>query len=323
MLSNRIAATLFDASPDGMLVVDTHGAIIYANPASADMFGVPNDVITAMKIEEFVPSEVRDAHRERRAQYVEEPESRPMGTGLQLQAQTADGTLFPVEISLSPVEFDGSTYTIATVRDVSQRQADAALLALLRDRERIARDLHDMVIQKLFGAGLGLQAVAAAAEPPEVGRRIHQVVDQLDDTIRELRSAIFQLSVHPEDSTIADRIRQLIDERARMLSATPDVSIDPSVDDVAQQIAEHLLATLGEALSNVGRHAQADHCSIRIECRDRLRLTVIDDGVGVPDEPSRRSGLSTMRDRALVLGGSCEIGRNEAGGTTVDWSVPL
>ena len=105
--------------------------------------------------------------------------------------------MFPVEISLSPIELADGLHTIATIRDMSDRQESAAQMAMLQDRERIARDLHDMVIQRLFAAGMSLQAVQGQARPPAVAERIASTIDELDSTIRELRSAIFHSVSRP------------------------------------------------------------------------------------------------------------------------------
>ena len=126
-----------------------------------------------------------------------------MGTGLELFAQHSSGEMFPVEISLSPCTIDDALFTIATIRDVSDRQESASQMAMLQDRERIARDLHDMVIQRLFAAGMNLQAVQSTAQPQMVADRIGSTINELDDTIRELRAAIFRLGQHDERRTLS------------------------------------------------------------------------------------------------------------------------
>lgn len=324
MLTERLAATLLEASPDGMLVVDADGVIRVANPAAGDLFGVDPTDLVGRGIDELVPSEHRECHASLRHAYLAAPTTRPMGSGPQLFAEHADGTLFPVEISLSPVDHDGSTYTMATVRDVTQRRHDAAQIELLRDRERIARDLHDMVIQRLFGSGLGLQAILSSAEPSYVRERITEVIDELDETIREVRAAIFGLSERPTDSVLSDLVIELILERAKVLGFKPTLRLDEEVDEAPGDVGEQLLATLGEALSNVARHAQASAVAISVRRRDdRLVMTVSDDGVGLPAEIERRGGLANMADRAEVLGGTCTVENGDEGGTSIVWSVPV
>lgn len=324
MITERFAATLFDASPDGMLVVDASGAIRLANRAADTLFGTETGELVGTNVDALVPSEQRQTHESLRSTYRADPTTRPMGTGPQLLAEHTSGTLFPVEISLSPVELDGSTYTIATVRDVTQRQHDAAQIELLRDRERIARDLHDMVIQRLFGSGLGLQAVLGSAEPAFVRERISEVIDELDATIREIRDAIFGLSERATDQVLSDRIIELILERAKVMGLEPTLRLDDAVDETPDSVGDQLLATLGEALSNVARHAKATSCAITVTSDDiGITLTVRDDGIGIPTAVEHRGGLVNMAARARVLGGEFSAEPDTDGGTVIVWSVPV
>ena len=323
MHPNDLASTLLDSSPDGLLLVDALGTIVLANQTATEIFGHPLDKLTGMSVDDLVPAERRKGHAGLRARYAVHPTRRPMGTGLQLLAEHADGSLFPVEISLSPVRHAGIDATIATVRDVSERQADIAQMALLRDRERIARDIHDMVIQRLFAAGMSLQAVAGAARPPHVAERIVGVIEELDGTIRELRSAIFQLSLHDAQLSVSDRITAVVDERAKHLGFQPDLHLEGEFDDLGGDVAEQLIATLGEALSNVVRHAEATAVSVEVVSDDRIQLRVIDDGIGLAGSRRQHGGISNMTYRASALGGSCTVEPRPEGGTLVDWSVPL
>ncbi|HUV17406.1 MAG TPA: PAS domain S-box protein, partial [Ilumatobacteraceae bacterium] len=213
----ELAGALIDACPDGLLLVDRDGVIHLANPVAAEMFGLTEADLVGSSIENLVPHEFRATHPQRRAAYTAAPTSRPMGTGLELFAQHASGEMFPVEISLSPCVIDDALFTIATVRDVSDRQESASQMAMLQDRERIARDLHDMVIQRLFAAGMNLQAVQSTAQPQMVADRIGSAIVELDDTIRELRAAIFRLGQHDERRTVSAQITELVHERARHL----------------------------------------------------------------------------------------------------------
>ena len=190
MDNDQLAEALIESSPDGLLLIDANGIIILANPKVASMFGRPIDALVGSTVDQLVPLEFREGHSQRRATYSKRPAMRPMGTGLQLFGEHAQGSMFPVEISLSPVTIDDEVHTIATIRDVSDRQDAASQMAMLRDRERIARDLHDMVIQRLFAAGMNLQSVQGTAQPQMVADRITATITELDGTIRELRSWI-------------------------------------------------------------------------------------------------------------------------------------
>jgi len=319
----ELAGALIDSSPDGLLLVDADGIIRVANPVAGKLFGKTQEEFVGSSIDELVPLEFRRSHPQRRADFATTPSSRPMGTGLQLFAQHSSGDMFPVEISLSPCTLEGELFTIATVRDVSERQESASRMAMLQDRERIARDLHDMVIQRIFAAGMSLQAVQAAAQPTIVADRIGATINELDDTIRELRSAIFQLGHHGERRTLSAQITELVHERARHLGFEPTLRLVGDVDSLPDFIADQLVATVTEGLSNVVRHADATSADVHVErLTDGLSLRISDNGVGIPNEPKRSGGLSNMMWRAAELGGSCTVGPNDPAGTQLHWHVP-
>ncbi len=319
-----LAGALIDSCPDGLLLVDVDGMIRLANPVIVEMFGWTELELVGSSIDELVPPEFRGAHPKRRAAYTAAPTTRPMGTGLQLFAQHQSGEMFPVEISLSPCTIDDTTFTIAVVRDVSDRQESASRMAMLQDRERIARDLHDMVIQRLFAAGMNLQAVQSSAQPPIVADRIGSAINELDDTIRELRSAIFKLGPQGERRSLSAQLTELVHDRSRHLGFEPALRLAGELDALPDFIADQLVATVTEGLSNVVRHANATAAEVRIErIDDGLSLHITDNGVGLPNEPKRSGGLSNMMWRAAELGGSCTVGHNEPAGTRLLWHVPV
>jgi len=323
MNEHELATALLDASPDGLLLVDGDGVIVVANPSAAAIFGRSADELVGSPVEQLVPAERRDVHVNHRARYMRRPDSRAMGSGLRLFAEHADGTLFPVEISLSPMESDGEQFTIATVRDVTEREEALSDVALLKDRERIARDLHDMVIQRLFATGMSLQAVAGQAEPPIVADRVQATIDELDDTIRELRDTIFRLGQNEERSLSAQLI-EIVHGRTQHLGFTPALDVVGSLSDVPDHVAEQLLATVTEGLSNVSRHAAATAAMVRVERTDEeLRLSITDNGLGMSTSPKRRGGLTNMMWRAAELGGTCTIGAADPAGTQLSWHVPV
>lgn len=319
----ELAGALIDSCPDGLLLVDSDGVIQLANPVAASMFGWNQADLVGSSVDELVPPEFRSTHPQRRAAYAAAPSSRPMGTGLELFGQHSSGDMFPVEISLSPCTIDDVLFTIATVRDVSDRQESASQMAMLHDRERIARDLHDMVIQRLFAAGMNLQSVQSTAQPPLVADRIGSTINELDDTIRELRAAIFRLGHHDERRTLSAQLTELAHERARHLGFEPVLRLSGDLDQLPDFIADQLVATVTEGLSNVVRHANATAAEIRIDyAGTTLSLMISDDGVGIPNTPKRSGGLSNMMWRAAELGGSCTVGPNEPVGTRLHWHVP-
>ena len=314
MNQDELASALLAGSPDGVLLVDHAGVIELANPAAASIFGRPVDDLVGLSVDELVPSEPHAANARRR----------PMGTGLQLFGQHADGKLFPIEISLSPVDIDGVSYTIAAVRDVTERQEVQAHVALLQERERIARDLHDMVIQRLFAAGMSLQAIVPTAQPQLVADRIASTVGELDDTIRELRIAVFKLNDEEARRSLSSVVTDLVRDRSGTIGFPVELTIDGEIDDLPDYVGEQLVATVTEGLSNVTRHARATAAAVEIARRDGdVRLTIADNGCGIPQSPKRKGGLSNMMWRAAELGGTCAVGPNEPTGTRLVWAVPI
>ena len=204
--------------------------------------------------------------------------------------------------------------------------ARVADIALFEDRERIARELHDNVIQRLFATGLTLQGTIRLAVNPELAVRVQRAVDDLDDTIRELRSAIFELNTarQPGRSVRQDAL-DVCAQSARALGFEPvvrfDGPIDSSVDDT---VAEHLFAVLREALSNVARHAEATSVNVEINARDeRLELVVEDNGAAGFDPGPGGRGIDNMRARAARLGGTLSIEPRDEQGTRLRWHVRL
>ena len=332
-LSDDVLRQALDAAPDGIAVVDDTGAIVFVNPMVEQLFGYPRDDLVGMSVDLLVPERARGLHAGRRAEYAAHPRTRSMGTGLDLHGRRRSGDEFPLEISLSPLRMGERLLVIAVIRDITERRAaDEELqqarevLALVDDRERIARDLHDTVIQRLFAVGLSLQgAVTRAASDPAV-ERIQLAIDDIDTTIRDIRSSIFALHTRqPFAASLRDDVIVIAREAARALGFEPSVMFDGPVDSVVtDEIREHLLATLREALSNVTKHAHASKVNIELVVdANHVSLCVGDDGVGI-DSPGEGSGLRNMKDRAIAFGGSCEIDRaSAAGGTRIQWRVPV
>ena len=200
-------------------------------------------------------------------------------------------------------------------------------LALLEDRERIARDLHDTVIQRLFATGLRLQGAARLAERPEVSERIIQAVDDLDLTVKHIRTAIFGLEASRRalNAGLRSRVLALAGEAAGALGFEPHILFDGALDTVAEDRAVELLAVVREALTNVARHAGARRVDVEVVADADLLLRVIDDGKGLPPGQRRpgAKGLANMEARASRLGGSALVKPRPEGGTMVEWRVPL
>ncbi|MEU9382337.1 GAF domain-containing sensor histidine kinase [Streptomyces sp. NPDC048279] len=214
----------------------------------------------------------------------------------------------------------------AVAMELADRRRDAEEIAVLQDRDRIARDLHDLAIQRLFATGMTLQSAGRFIEHEEAAERVMRAVEDLDETIKIIRSTIFGLRARDggAGTGLRARVVRAIGEAAEVLGFPPSVRMEGLVDtEVPREIADHVIAVLSEALTNIARHARAQRADVALEANGReVRLTVTDDGVGIPAE-GRRSGLRNMAERAEQLGGSLETNRPEGGGTSLVWQVPV
>jgi signal transduction histidine kinase len=196
--------------------------------------------------------------------------------------------------------------------------------AVHEDRARLARDLHDTVIQRLFAVGLSLQSLAGGAASTELAEGLDQAISDIDDTIRQVRASIFELG--SSQPGVRASILSLVRELRPVLGFEVQVSFDGPVDSmIGEETAEHLLATIREGLTNVARHAGATEARVSLRVADGLcRLRVIDNGSGVEKSDTRKEGLglANFRSRAEKLHGRFAIERREMGGTTVLWEVP-
>ncbi|OON79215.1 histidine kinase [Streptomyces tsukubensis] len=217
---------------------------------------------------------------------------------------------------------------------MAQAQRDREQLAVYEDRDRIARDLHDLVIQRLFATGMMLESAQRGSVVPEVGAGVGKAVDELDVTIQEIRTAIFALRQGPAEapSSVRTRVLREINMAAVPLGFRPAYRFTGPVDVVVGELTgKNLIAALREALSNASRHAEASRIEVVVDADAVLadggrgvRLTVADDGVGVPED-GRRSGLRNLKRRAEELGGDSWYGPGlgpGGGGTTVVWQAP-
>ena len=210
----------------------------------------------------------------------------------------------------------------ALAMQVSRAREDQSRLNLFEDRDRIARDLHDLVIQRLFAVGLSLESAGRMAQVPEVGSRLSQAVDDLDATIKDIRRTIFALGSLDSSGDLQSEIERIIDRAAATMKFRPTLRIDgPIRSVVGVHLAPDLLAVLGEALSNASRHADASAVEVVVSAGDQIELRVSDDGKGI-DDGVLESGLSNMRDRAQKHGGTLSVDSEPGRGTTVSWAVP-
>lgn len=249
----------------------------------------------------------------------------PLGAG-----ESISGVLLAVRAAGS-AGFDdlhfqvGSSFADQATLALQRAESQSARreLEVLADRERIARDLHDQVIQRLFAIGLGMQGTHRRVTSPVVADRLTEHIDQLQEVIHDVRTAIFNLQADPTEAprlrtALHDVITELTDDTA--LRTTVRMSGPVSV--VSGDLAEHAEAVLREAVSNVVRHADADELVVTISVEDNLVIDVTDNGIGIPDTVAR-SGLHNLAQRATNAGGGCTVRQREGGGTRLVWTAPL
>lgn len=256
-----------------------------------------------------------------------------VGPAVLVPLQTADG----IEGALSLVWTPENTATFHAVDvqlprsfaeqaalaiQVARARTDKEKLAIFEDHDRIGRDLHDLVIQRLFAIGLKLQNTSRLVETPEVARRLSDAVDDIDATIKDIRRSIFAISVDETSPDVRRAVSEVVDRASGTMDLTPSLRflgpVNAAIDD---EIEGHLLSVLAEALSNVSRHAGASKVDVSLEIDDGVTLWVVDDGRGIPPDVAR-SGLRNMQLRAEQLGGTCRVESEAGSGTTIRWRVP-
>ncbi len=243
--------------------------------------------------------------------------------GVLLLARRAGEPVF-TEAEIEPLL--GFASQAALALELAERRRDADQLAMLEDRDRIARDLHDLAIQRLFATGMTLQSAARFIDHPGASERVLRAVGDLDETIKIIRSTIFGLRAREEGEAhgLRARVVTVVEEAQAVLGFAPRLSMEGLLDtDVPAQLADHVVAVLGEALSNAARHARAARVEVVLQATGKeVVLSVSDDGVGIPAQ-GRRSGLLNLAERAESVGGSLEVVSEAAGGTRLVWSAPL
>ncbi|OBH12137.1 histidine kinase [Mycobacterium sp. E1747] len=207
---------------------------------------------------------------------------------------------------------------LASARD------DARQLTILAERERIAHDLHDHVIQRLFAAGMDLQGTLARARSPEVTERLNRTLDDLQTIIEEIRTTIFQLkSPLGKNGDFRRRIQQVVADLTESRDVVTTVRMHGPMTAVGGDLADHAEAVTAEAISNALRHSGGSRLTVEISVADMFVLDIIDNGSGIPAGNTRSSGLANMARRAEQLGGACEVTGPPEGGTRVHWVAPL
>jgi signal transduction histidine kinase len=245
----------------------------------------------------------------------------PSETGVLVVANQLGAARLSPEATELTVAFAGQAALALRLADAQRAQAQLALYA---DRDRIARDLHDQVIQRLFAAGMSLESITREVSGAAAQAKLHRAVTELDQSIRDIRSTIFALQAPVDEAPpLRRQIITVIDETTGASGLEVDLHVSGPVDTIVPaQVARHALAVLREATTNVVRHAKASTLGVTVVAADRLCVEVTDDGIGLLAN-GHRSGLANLADRATQLGGAFSAARASTGGTRVVWDVPL
>lgn len=322
---------IIDASPDGIVVAEPGGTVVYANPAAEKLLGYSRGTTEGMKIADFLPQRVRQMHERDRAHYHAAPTARPMGLGRELNALRADGTLVPVEIALSPLP-GTDNWVVATLRDVSERLAlrslgAATLAAAERERTRIAQELHDDVLQRLAAMLLSLKLISAPQDHPDADA-LHDLRERLEDSadrLRRLARGLRPKELHDVGLELA--LRRLVRELDEAGGPKVEFECEVSDHEVPETVALALFRIVQEALWNAHRHARATMVRVAASCDgSRASVSVEDDGYGFDVEVARRTdrglGLRGMLERTAAVGGRLDIVSNPGEGTRLTAELP-
>lgn len=241
--------------------------------------------------------------------------------GVMVVARNCDQTPFDAEHLTLMSDFADHVAVALTSGAALQH---SRYLTVLADRERIAHDLHDHVIQRLFAAGMNLQGTIARSRSSDITSRLNRTVADLQTTIEHIRTTIFDLHSSPTEGI---GFRQRIQAAVADLTDNGDIAttlrISGPMSVIGEDLAGHAEAVILEAISNAVRHSGATQLTVEVAVADELHITVTDDGCGIRADEGRRSGLANMESRAEHVGGHCHFAAPAGGGTIVHWSVPL
>ncbi|SDW38834.1 Histidine kinase-, DNA gyrase B-, and HSP90-like ATPase [Amycolatopsis xylanica] len=240
------------------------------------------------------------------------------------------GVLVAARQAGAPVFYSRQLPVLASFADqaalalrLAAQQRTARELDVLADRDRIARDLHDHVIQRLFAVGLAMQSTHRRTKSPELQQRLGESIDEMHEIVHEIRTAIFDLHGGQTGLRLRNRLHDIIAELTDDTSLHPTVSMAGTLDTLAPMLAKHAEAVVREAVGNAVRHARASNLMVNIGVRgDELRIAVGDDGIGIPADAEHR-GLRNLLERAESAGGRLVISRGRPGGAHVEWTAPL
>jgi len=335
LLTDRDYRTVFEASPDAMLVVDSEGVIRDLNPQALSMFGWSREEMQGSGVERLVPPASRSRHERHRLRYARAPRPRPMGQGLELEAVRKDGTTFPVEISLSPGKLaSGPEHVICTIRDITSWKrmrwlSRMKLAAAENERRHLSRELHDEFLQFLVAFKIRGKLLVEEADRKERERAWAVIADEIlgvKQMIRGLRSP--KLEQQGLVSALATLFRDARKVHGVKIRAT--VNLDWVADELEPATVLALYRIVQEAVTNAATHAGVSEAAVALKSANGMIIAEIrDEGCGfeLSDFGAARDdghlGLAGMRERAELVGGSLIVRTSPGEGTTVRAAVPV
>jgi len=324
---------LLDAVPDGVVIVDGDGLIRDVNQQLETLFGHPRADLVGQPIELLVPAQSRDIHQAHRTAYGSRSKRRPMGVGMELQGLRKDGTLFPAEISLSPLDAENGPHVIATIRDVTERRrlrtfGVEALRAAEEERLRIAQELHDDTAQQLSTLLLRLRIARNESSTPARDEKLEQLRSEIQRCAKGVRRIARGLRPPAlRDVGVIAAIRSHLREVAETAEFEYTIEADPVDERLDDDGKLALYRVVQEAVSNVVRHARANSVSVTIRSEEaRVETLVEDNGIGFDPsrnaEPGQGLGLTGMNERARAVAGTVSVNSAPGTGTRIVMVIP-
>lgn len=317
---------------------DLHLEVVAGAPADREaMSALPmEESLASLVVRTGVPVSVDDVATDPRAVDPSSVDGWPrLGPLMVLPLRSGSGVEGVLSLAWTPGRFDSYRRVdpalptsfaeqAALALQVARSREDRKRMSLLEDRDRIGRDLHDLVIQRLFGVGLGLQSTVQMVPADEPAQRLREAIVDIDDTIKDIRRTIFALGKLETSTDLQSQIESLVERVAATMKLRPRLRLEgPVRTTVPDAVAADLLAVVSEALTNVSRHAHASAVDVRVAvAHDVLEVSVADDGCGMPPDVLE-SGLRNLRERATGHGGEMVVESDVGIGTSVTWRVPI
>ncbi len=318
-------------APNGIVVVDRGGGVILANPKAEELFGYGKGEMLGLRIDQLVPERFRSEHAGHRETFHGAPSARSMGAGRDLRALRKDGSEFPVEIGLTPIETEEGPVVLAVVVDITERRRLESELLEISEREqhRIGRDIHDDICQQLAGIGCIVSSVLDSGEEMEPDRQatlkeVAKLVADANVRARDLSHGLVTGGIESEG--LAGALVSLAASSERMFNVSSRINCGEDADVAPQKMKVQLYRIAQEAISNAVRHGKATRVEVSLAKQgNRLELKVTDNGAGFDQSEERQGGIGliSMSRRARMMGGQLAVEGEPGKGTVVTCSVPL